>query len=551
MRFLFLLLISFVPAFAPKIAIHLMPRHTTLKIPAQNIQDEQFLKKQIAKATGIPPNQIQAYQIIRQSTDARKRPILFELQLIVFEADEMLTDYFAFEPKLQPVGNAPEVFIAGCGPAGMFAALELIKQGLKPIILERGKDIKSRRRDLAAMNKEGIVNPESNYCYGEGGAGTYSDGKLYTRSGKRGNILECLQWFRYFGADENILYKAHPHIGTNKLPHIIEAMRQQIIACGGEVRFDTKLTNLFFGQKGLTHIELNGDSKVGCHQLILATGHSARDIFLMLERAQIAIKAKPFALGVRIEHPQELINEIQYKCGAGDPILDVLGAASYSLVSQEAGRGVFSFCMCPGGIIAPASTEPGALVVNGWSPSRRNGAFANSGMVVTVDIPDFQRYGFAGNLAGMHFQNMVEEKAWEAGGGHLQAPAQRMTDFVNRRKSSSLPDCSYLPGVNSALLSEVLPEEVYESLRAGMLSFGTKLRGYLTSDAIVTATESRTSSPVRIPRNTDTLAHPQIEGLYPCGEGAGYAGGIISAAMDGMRVAKQLSEKMKGENKLI
>lgn len=544
MRFLFSLLISFVFGIEKK-CLAPMPRTISLKIPVGKVQDDRFIRTQISKASGIPSQQIQTYQIIRQSIDARKKPIVFEMQLVVFDEQETPIDYFAFEPKLNDVSRAQEIFIAGCGPAGLFAALELIKHGLKPIIIERGKEVKTRRRDLAAMNKQGIVHPESNYCFGEGGAGTYSDGKLYTRSGKRGNIMECLQWFRYFGATDNILYQAHPHIGTNKLPHIIEHMRQQIIACGGEVRFNTKLTNLFFNGAGLQQIELNGKERIHCLHLILATGHSARDIFLMLEQAKIDIEAKPFALGVRVEHPQDLINNIQYKCDPGDPILDVLGSASYSLVSQERNRGVFSFCMCPGGIIAPASTEPGALVINGWSPSRRNGLYANSGMVVTVDLKDFHRYGFTGNLAGMYFQKMVEESAWAAGGGHLQAPAQRMTDFVNNKKSTNLPSCSYLPGVQSAALSEVLPREVYDSLRSGMLTFGSKLRGYLTSDALVTATESRTSSPVRIPRNKETLSHPRVDRLYPCGEGAGYAGGIISAAMDGMRVAQKIAEVVK------
>lgn len=518
-----------------------MPQQITIKIPAIKCQDEAFILHHISLSSGIPLADIQTYQILRQSTDARKQPILFELLINVFRKDEPFSDFFVFNPKLNEVANAPEVFIAGCGPAGLFAALELIQQGLKPIIVERGKDVKSRRRDLAAMNKQGIVNPESNYCFGEGGAGTYSDGKLYTRSGKRGNILECLQWFHYFGADRQILFKAHPHIGTNKLPHIIEAMRKQIIECGGEVRFESKLTGLRYNTNGLTHIEINEHDVVPCKYLILAAGHSARDIFRLLDREKIAVEVKPFALGVRIEHPQELINRIQYKCTAGDPLLDIVGAASYSLVSQEKGKGVFSFCMCPGGIIAPASTEPGSLVVNGWSPSKRNGRFANSGMVVTVDETDFSRYGFKGNLAGMMFQNMVEEKAWQCGGGRLKAPAQRMTDFVQRKASSTLPDCSYLPGVTAVNLLEVLPKEVFASLQAGFKSFGKKMKGYLTEEAIVTATESRTSSPVRIPRDAKTLVHPQVEGLYPCGEGAGYAGGIISAAMDGIRVARQIA----------
>lgn len=519
-----------------------MPKQITLKVPVDKINDAEYIKNLAAYKLKMPEAHVGAYQIIKQSIDARRRPIVFELQLIVFHYKEVYEDAFAFHPDWKNVSRQPEVIIAGCGPAGLFAALELIQKNIKPIILERGKDVQERRRDLAAMNKDGIVNPESNYCYGEGGAGTYSDGKLYTRSGKRGSIQYCLQLFHHFGAEADILYKAHPHIGTNKLPQIIANMRKHIIDCGGEVRFDTKLTDIIVKDNRMHQIEVNGNEKIDCKELILATGHSARDIFYLLERKKIKIEAKPFALGVRIEHPQALINEIQYKCSANDPILDTLGAASYALVSQENGRGVFSFCMCPGGIIAPASTEEGALVVNGWSPSKRNGLFANSGMVVSVDEKDFEKYGYKGNLAGMDYQQAVEQKAWDAGGGKLVAPAQRMTDFVNNKLSNTLPDCSYLPGTRSALMSEVLPVEIHTAIKDSLYSFSSKMQGYLTSEAIVTATESRTSSPVKIPRNPDTLEHVEIAGLYPCAEGAGYAGGIISAAIDGIRVAEKISE---------
>lgn len=521
-----------------------MPQQINIRIPALVLQDTAALLRHLAQKLSVKSSSILHFQIIKQSIDARKRPILFDLQVLVFLKGEEVFDAFQFEPQLQDVSKAREVYIAGSGPAGLFAALKLIEKGIKPIILERGKNVQDRRRDLAKMNKEGIVNPESNYCFGEGGAGTYSDGKLYTRSGKRGSIQTCLQWFHYFGAAENILYKAHPHIGTNKLPQIIQAMRQAIIECGGAVLFEHKLTDIFVQNNVLTGIEINGQQKINCKQLILATGHSARDIFRLLENKKIAIAAKPFALGVRIEHPQALINEIQYKCGPQDPVLDILGAASYSLVSQENGRGVFSFCMCPGGIIAPASTEEGALVVNGWSPSKRDGQFANSGMVVSVDEKDFAQYGFSGNLAGMEYQNMVEEKAWLLGGGKLKAPAQRLTDFVHSKTSSTLPECSYLPGVQSAPLQEVLPNAVFQALKNGMLTFGKKLNEFLTSEAIVTATESRTSSPVSIPRDKESLEHIQVKGLYPCAEGAGYAGGIISAAIDGMNVAQKISEQI-------
>jgi hypothetical protein len=385
------------------------------------------------------------------------------------------------------------------------------------------------------MNKEGVVNPESNYCFGEGGAGTYSDGKLYTRSTKRGNVQHILQLFHHFGAEENILYEAHPHIGTNKLPQIITAMREQIIACGGKVLFETKLTDILLNGDQITGIKTASGDTIDCTSVILATGHSARDIFTLLHHKNILIECKPFALGVRIEHPQLIIDQSQYHCNVRDPYLP---PASYSLVAQENGRGVFSFCMCPGGIIAPAATAPGEIVVNGWSPSKRNNPFANSGTVVAVDERDFAAYKFTGPLAAMHYQQMVEQKAFAIGGGRLVAPAQRMTDFVNNKVSTTLPDCSYLPGIHSAAISKVLPQEVNAALKKAVVDFGKKMKGYFTNEAILVATESRTSSPVRIPRDKDTLQHIQIKGLYPCAEGAGYAGGIVSAAIDGERCAE-------------
>lgn len=520
-----------------------MPKTITLRLSPAEAANETILKQRLADASGCLVDDITAYQIIRRSLDARSRNIVTQLQVNVF-TDEAFTDAFLFEPNLQNVSDAKPVYIAGAGPAGLFAALELIELGLKPIIIERGKDVRSRRRDLAAMNKDGIVNPESNYCYGEGGAGTYSDGKLYTRSTKRGNILKSLQWFHHFGATEKILQEAHPHIGTNKLPGIIAAMREGIIACGGEVHFDTKLTDIRIENNRLTGIVLNGDLTVQTDSLILATGHSARDIFKLLDQHKVVLEAKAFALGVRIEHPQSVIDQAQYHCGNSGVRNELLPPASYSLVSQEAGRGVFSFCMCPGGIIAPASTDEGELVVNGWSPSKRDGFFANSGMVVTVDEKDFAAYGFTGPLAGMHYQQMIEKKAWEAGGGKLKAPAQRMTDFVSGRLSNSLPDCSYLPGLTSSALSETLPADVLKALQLGFQSFGKKVKGYYTEEAVVVATESRTSSPIRIPRDEETLEHVQLKGLFPCAEGAGYAGGIISAAMDGAKVAQAIYRKI-------
>lgn len=506
-----------------------------LLLSPEAADDEQQIKSKIASVTGLKPERISGYRISRRSIDARGRSVKIQLMVDVF-VDEAIKDAPVFDPELKHVTGKEPVLIVGAGPAGLFAALRLITLGFKPIVIERGKDVRSRRRDLAAMNKDGVVNPESNYCFGEGGAGTYSDGKLYTRSTKRGDVRRILNLFVHFGADPEILVDAHPHIGTNKLPQIITAMRQQIIDCGGEVHFETKLTDIVLRDQSVKGVVVNEGILIECSRLILATGHSARDIFELLYRKQIFIEAKSFALGVRIEHPQALIDSIQYHCAYRG---DHLPPAAYSLVSQENGRGVFSFCMCPGGIIAPAATAPGELVVNGWSPSRRNNPYANSGTVVAVDERDFAACGFTGNLAGLQYQQMVEQQCFEAGGGRLVAPAQRMTDFVKGKVSATLPGCSYLPGIASAPLHAVLPNAVSDALKKGVQSFGRKMKGYFTSEAVLVATESRTSSPVRIPRDKDTLEHPQISGLYPCAEGAGYAGGIVSAAIDGERCAER------------
>ncbi len=456
--------------------------------------------------------------------------------------------------------------IIGAGPAGLFAALYLIEQGIKPIILERGKDVRSRRRDLAVLNKDGIINPESNYCFGEGGAGTYSDGKLYTRSNKRGDIDRILNLFVKFGAEEKILSQSHPHIGTNKLPQIITAMRRQIVDCGGEFLFEKKVVDFTIEKERITSVTTADGNIFDADAFILATGHSARDIFKLLHQKQILIEAKGFALGVRIEHPQELIDNIQYHLSSslknnvgvpppsGEVRRGLLPAASYSLVKQVNERGLFSFCMCPGGIIAPASTAAGELVVNGWSPSKRNNPFANSGMVVQVEIEDaFRELKASGKkdidaknpLLLLHFQQMVEQNCYNAGGGKFVAPAQRMADFSNAKLSNTLPANSYLPGLQSTQLKNVLPGFIYQSLAKGFTAFGETMKGYYTNDAVVVATESRTSSPVRIPRNSESLTHPHLHNFYPCGEGAGYAGGIVSAAMDGERVAKQITDVYK------
>lgn len=525
-----------------------MQQKFSLQLLPSEAADDASVKAAIAKAAGKNETSITGFQIHKKSIDARGKTIWVNVTLNAF-IDEPFQHRSLQSFNFKDVKAASKkVIIIGAGPAGLFAALQLIELGIKPVILERGKDVRARRRDLALLNKEGVVNPDSNYCFGEGGAGTYSDGKLYTRSNKRGDIDRILNLFVHFGAEEKILYEAHPHIGTNKLPHIITAMRKQILASGAEFLFEKKITGFIVEADGIKSVSTaDGDVFKG-DAVILATGHSARDIFELLHRENILIEAKPFALGVRVEHPQSLIDHVQYHCPERGQFLP---PASYNLVQQVNGRGVFSFCMCPGGIIAPASTSPGEIVVNGWSPSKRDNPFANSGMVVQVEITDAikEKKKAVKNspdsqdnpLQLMWFQQMVEQRCFEAGGGALKAPAQRMVDFANGRLSTSLPACSYQPGLNSFHLSEVLPDFIYASLAKGFIEFGKKMKGYYTNEAVVIATESRTSSPVRIPRHFESLTHPQLNNLYPCGEGAGYAGGIVSAAMDGERIAKQIA----------
>ena len=516
-----------------------MKKQLTLRIKPSETTDENYLKKIVAAEVGFAPSEITGYTVLRKSIDARSRQVYINLSVEVF-ISEPYHQRQINKINFGDVSNAgKEIIIIGAGPAGLFAALQLIEKGIKPVILERGKDVKSRRRDLAVLNKEGIINPESNYCFGEGGAGTYSDGKLYTRSTKRGDVNRILNLLVQFGADEKILYEAHPHIGTNKLPQIITAIRKQISDSGGEFRFEKKVTDLKIENGVIKKIITADGDIIGGNSVILATGHSARDIFSMLKEKKISIEFKPFALGVRVEHPQSLIDSVQYHCLIRD---EFLPPSSYSLVQQVDGKGVFSFCMCPGGIIAPASTNPGELVVNGWSPSKRNNPFANSGIVVSVEEKDVLQYRKYGPLSGMHFQKDVEQNAFTAGGGKFMAPAQRLIDFCENKSSNSLPKCSYLPGINSALLKDVLPSFINDRLRLALKEFGNKMRGYYTNEAVVVATESRTSSPVRIPRNSENLQHPQITNLYPCGEGAGYAGGIVSAAMDGEKVALAITQ---------
>ncbi len=537
-----------------------MKKQITLRTRPSEAADNAFISNLVAAACGTEKFSVTGFNILKKSIDARSRQVFINLMVEAF-INEPFRQREVQKIQLRDVTNASiKIIIVGAGPAGLFAALRLLEKGIKPVILERGKDVKARRRDLAVLNKKGIINPESNYCFGEGGAGTYSDGKLYTRSTKRGDVNRILNLLVQFGAEERILYEAHPHIGTNKLPQIITAIRNQIQDCGGEILFEKKVID-FVAENGIIKkILTDCDEEYTGDAVILATGHSARDIFLLLHDKKIAIELKPFALGVRVEHPQQLIDSVQYHCELRDVFLP---PASYNLVQQVEGKGVFSFCMCPGGIIAPAATSHDELVVNGWSPSKRNNPFANSGMVVPVETGDLNdlkpaRLNRSGgdfeeivrlpqkvlqsNLGSMYFQQYVERKAYRAGGGKFIAPAQRLVDFCENKFSKTLPDCSYLPGIHSAMIKDVLPEFINERLRTAFKEFGKKMRGYYTNEAVVVATESRTSSPVRIPRNSRWLHHPQLTNLYPCGEGAGYAGGIVSAAMDGENVADKIIE---------
>ncbi|TND09322.1 MAG: FAD-dependent dehydrogenase [Bacteroidetes bacterium] len=515
-----------------------------LNLSPQLAYDEAALREYIAQYLAVDSPRIAGIKLLKRSIDARKRPIKVVVQLEAY-VDEPLPEH-AFRFDYPDVSRAEEVIIIGSGPAGLFAALRLIELGFKPVILERGKDVQSRRRDLAALNKEHIVHPDSNYCFGEGGAGTYSDGKLYTRSTKRGDVRRILETFVAHGADENILTESHPHIGTNKLPKIITTIRESILKAGGEVHFETRVTDFEIKDgriKSVIALQKGETVNFEAKQVLLATGHSARDIFEMLDRHKILIEAKPFALGVRVEHPQELIDSMQYHCSRKEAAeqREYLPAASYSLVQQIEGTGVYSFCMCPGGIIAPCATGPEEVVTNGWSPSKRNNPYANSGIVVAIDPTKMRRYQPYGVFSGMQFQKEMERIAWEAGGRTQTAPAQALDDFVKGKLSVSLPDCSYQPGVKSAALHELLPPFIARRLQEGLKAFGKKMRGYITNEALIVATESRSSSPIRIPRDPEKLHHVQIENLYPSAEGAGYAGGIVSAAIDGQRCAEAIA----------
>lgn len=499
--------------------------------------DPLVLKQFVSQHTRIKLQEINEVVVHKRSVDARSKYVKVNLKISIYIKENPPEKKAVY--KAQNVSNAKEIHIIGAGPAGLFAALQLIELGLKPIIFERGKNVSDRRRDLAALTKNHVVNPDSNYCFGEGGAGTYSDGKLYTRSTKRGSVDQVLEWLVYHGADNEINVDAHPHIGTNKLPGIIENIRATILECGGEIHFNSKVTNIISNNDRVSSVQINNDSNFKCSNLIIATGHSARDIFELFHTNKWQIEYKPFAIGVRVEHQQSLIDTIQYKC---DVRYSELPAASYSVVEQVNNLGVYSFCMCPGGIIAPCATAPGEIVTNGWSPSKRNNPYANSGIVVAVDENDLIPFEKFGPLKGMKYQQMIEQKAWELGGKTQVAPAQRLVDFCEKKISNDLPDCSYIPGIVSVSLYNVLPDSISSRLNIAFQKFGDKMKGYYTNDAVLVGVESRTSSPVRIPRNSETLEHVQIKGIYPCGEGAGYAGGIVSAAIDGINCACAISK---------
>ncbi len=505
-----------------------------IKLNPSEAYDPVRWKHAVSRITGVPQGRIYHINPLKRSIDARGK-VIFRLKLEAFIGEHQPESEKIKPVALPFVGNKKQVIIVGAGPAGLFAAITLIKRGFKPIILERGKDVKARKYDISMLNRGVSLNDDSNYCFGEGGAGTFSDGKLYTRSTKRGNVGEILRVFVEHGASPEILYDAHPHIGTDKLPNIISNIRRSILEAGGEVLFNKRVTDIIIkGQKVKGVIDQAGNEYLA-DSVVLATGHSARDIYTILQARGIELQAKPFALGIRIEHPQELIDRIQYRLPDRGPYLP---AATYSLVSQIDGRGVFSFCMCPGGTIVPALTSIGETVVNGMSNSRRNSPYANSGIAVAIEPEDWKEFNSYGDFAALAFQRSIESRAYESSGRTFKAPAQRMVDFVDGKVSVNLPDCSYNPGLISTDLREILPGFLSTRLQKAFVEFDRKMKGFLTNEAVLTGVESRTSSPVRIPRDEVTFQHVSISGLYPCGEGAGYAGGIVSSAIDGVLVAE-------------
>ena len=502
--------------------------------------DEAAIKKISASLAGTVKSNISSVRVIKRSVDARKKNIRVNLTVEVYFGQD--SEIPAIRPFISAdVSLAREVIIVGAGPAGLFAALRLIELGIRPVILERGRDVSSRKKDIARISREQIVDPESNYCFGEGGAGTYSDGKLYTRSKKKGDNTRILELLCYHGADGNIMYEAHPHLGTDKLPGVISNIRKSILESGGLFLLEKKVTDLLIDGDAITGVLTSDGDKFISPYVILATGHSARDIYGICRNRGVELEMKPFAMGIRVEHPQELIDRIQYH---GNPRGDFLPAASYSIAKQVDGRGVYSFCMCPGGFIVPSATMQEEVVVNGMSPSGRNSPYANSGIVVEIRLEDLLKHQSYGEMAGLEFQKELEREAWKNGGHTQRAPAQRLTDFVNGTTSGTLPSVSYFPGVISSPLHSWMPKTIGRRLRDGFRLFGQVMNGFLTSEAVILGVESRTSSPVRIPRDTQSLNHLGISGLYPCGEGSGYAGGIVSSAVDGMNAADAISREI-------
>ena len=520
-----------------------MPKTITMQLSPKQAADEKFYIAQAARTIGIRQSDIALARVVKRSIDARQRMAKVNLTLEIYVDQEPQPEPLHFD--YPSVEHGTEVIVVGSGPAGLFASLRLIELGYKPILLERGKSVLSRKHDIAQINRGGDIDPNSNYAFGEGGAGTFSDGKLFTRSKKRGDYNKALQTLVWHGANPTILYEAHPHIGTDKLPRIISNICRTITEHGGKVLFESRVSGFVLKRGRITGVKV-GDTTIEGAAVVLATGHSARDIYEMLYNEGIAIEAKPFAMGVRIEHPQRLIDSIQYH---REERGEWLPAASYSLVSQEAGRGVYSFCMCPGGFIVPAMTDATQSVVNGMSPSGRNSAFANSGLVTEVRLEDFAHLREQwGELAGLRYQQQFEELARLHSGERQVAPAQRVSDFVAGRASTTLPRTSYIPGLKASRLDIWMPEEIGARLRSGIATFGRKMRGFVSDEAIVVGVESRTSTPVRIPRDAESLMHTEVAGLFPAGEGAGYAGGIISAALDGERVADAVARYCKANN---
>jgi uncharacterized FAD-dependent dehydrogenase len=518
-----------------------LPSEITLELGLDEASEPEALRKRVASLLRVPASELPEVTLRKRSLDARRGRVRFHVVVAIGGEKEPLGG-----APLREVRGEPRVVIVGEGPAGLFASYELARRGIAALVVDRGKPVQPRRRDLRALNRFGTVDTDSNYCFGEGGAGTYSDGKLYTRSHKRGPVRDVIEVLALHGAPDSILVEARPHIGSNQLPKVVTAMRERLEAAGQRFHFGARVAGLVVkgSPRRIAGVRLSDGSTLDADAVVLATGHSARDVFELLAEAGVALESKPFALGVRIEHPQPLINRIQYGAAAGHPALP---NAAYRVASEIDGRGVFSFCMCPGGWIVPAATSPGELVVNGMSLRRRDSPFANSGLVVGVEPRDWEAIGLRGPLGGVELQRRVERAAFEAGGGALRAPAARATDFANRRPSSTVPESSYIPGIVASDIAAVLDAsglDLSARLRRALHDFDRTMRGYLTDDAVLVGVESRTSSPVRVPRHAETLESPDVSGLYPAGEGAGHAGGIVSAALDGMRVAEQIAQRL-------